>query len=878
MRIKRLFSAFTVLTMLSSIGTLSPSVTASAETSGTVVCLDTTENLDTDNYEDLEYEAEIMDETEAFLTSFSANSEGLSYSYTLTGNTENIDAYLAVYDSENRLKYLSENESSGAAYGDFTGCTPKLMVWGDSQRPAMNAVTEVSEPTIIYYNIDSFDGETFKYYQDGTNKTIRLDTSSLTIRYNGRAVRNNVTLSVEITNDEGNSIHVVKECTPTEALLEWLNPESHNFIYGTIKFIDAGSTGKYNIVDIYDYDTIVANYVPSHSDYSIWDKTMTGNYLILDPNRIDYDFIITKSGSQIETTSISAGDVINYAKSLEDDDYHYTVYDTAKSVKGTITSLNIDDKADDKTVSIDNVEYRITDRFLAYMTKKEHVTLKTGLTITAYLDMFGALEWGTVSTTYYPYAYVIDAAQDGDECYLRMFAPTDGSITSFSSSTSYSVKYYKIADSTKLNSTESSPEEILTHLADNAAAANLDTQIPGADIITTGYNQLVRVLLSGSEITDIVTFDAGYDGCINSDTSKLVRFKAMNTNTKYYVTSSSVKNTSSSSGMTMYSIETTTPLFVIPRDRYDTDSYSLKSAITANSMYSGNAYYIDAYDVDNWKFPACLLVYNTSFKSGKEITYSTAYSLICDEIGQEVDDDGNVADKLYTYNSETIKSAATIAASPENAFSRLGKGDIVLVGSNRDKELDTYMQVQDYDEIKSILSGKPVIVTDYDGNEKYELFNWTAEQEQTEENNWQKYKFDFRYPKAVVTDLDRYWVTGGNYTGIASRAFMCNVLRVIDSHNLIYVTQSGLDESGCVPSDYMEIKISSSTKIIRYDPLEDKFTPYAEGTADTPFAITDLREAEYCGLGCSKILLTYVSGSTAASTATPIANLIVIYQ
>lgn len=822
---------------------------------------------------------------------------GVEDSVTIDCQTSLNPGFIAIDESSTGDEYVIDYTTytkSLASMNDFLGKTVQIYYRKDGNSDDLflididNDIYKNKELSVMYYNVESFDGNTFKYYVDGTNKkeSVRLDTSSLTIRYNGKSIRNSVTIAGTSKNAEGNTTAVSKECTPEEALTEWISPDSDYFIYGTIKFIDTGSTGKYNIVDIYDYDTIVANSVPSSSDYRISDKTVTGNYLILDPDSIDYTFSIMKNNAVIPTTSIAAGDVINYAKSLEDDDCYYTVYATAKSIKGTITSLNIDDKADDKTISIDNVEYRVTDRFIDYMKKKEQVTLETGSSITAYLDMFGSIEWGTInkSTTYYPYAYVIDVAQDGEDYFIKMFAPTNGSITSLSSSTAYSVKSYKIADSPKLNSKKSSPEGIVSQLALNAAAANLDTQISGANIKTTDYNQLVRVQFSGGEIVNIVTFDTANDGNRNSDTSKIVRFQAMNPATKYYVSSSSVKSTAQSSGTTMYSIKTTTPLFVIPKDRNDTASYALKSAITTNSMTSGGTYYVDAYDVDDSKYPACLLIYNSSLKSGTAITHSTAYRLIYDKINQEVED-GDIVNKLYTYNSATTKSSATIAASPNNDFNRLGKGDIVLVGSNGDKELDTYMQAQDYDEIKKILGGELITVTGSDGEEKQERFNWTAEQEQTKENHWQKYKFDFRYPYLnkngdlhEKASLDNYWAPGGNYTGISSRAFMCNVLQVLDAENLIYVTPNGFDDSGNLPSDYIEIKVSSSTKIIRYDSNEDEFTPYAEGTTDTALAVTDLKGAEDYGDGCSKILLTYVSGSTSSSSATPTAKFIVIYQ
>lgn len=98
------------------------------------------------------YIIEDEEETETALTSFSADADGLSYSYTVSGDIENADSYLAVYDSDNRLKYVSRNETAGTAEGDFTGCSPKLMVWDSQQKPLTDVITTVSEP--VDKNVD----------------------------------------------------------------------------------------------------------------------------------------------------------------------------------------------------------------------------------------------------------------------------------------------------------------------------------------------------------------------------------------------------------------------------------------------------------------------------------------------------------------------------------------------------------------------------------------------------------------------------------------------------------------------------------------------------------------------------------------------------
>lgn len=723
-----------------------------------------------------------------------------------------------------------------------------------------------TEVTVNSRDIDSYENGTLRYYTGEESKasTLRFDTSEMTIRYNGRAVSGDVEL-------DGSYY------SPADALGEWLDPNSDNFIYGTVRCINNSSGGRFNVIDIYDYDTIVAYRAPNSTDYKITDKTITGNSLTLDPDSAEYEFTLTKNGSSINVTSIATNDVINYAVSLDGE--FYTAVATNESVNGSITALSIEEDGE-STISIDNTEYPVSERFLSYIENKEQKELRTGMEITAYMDMFGTLEWGTVtsSSTFYPYAYAINYSSEGETYYLRLFAPSNTKTTSFTSSTAYRVKSYQIADKVKLNNRSSSPYEVISTLEETAAAANPDADIPNIKVELTGINQLIKVGFNDeAQITQVITIDTEAEGTQNDDNGTLVRYRMMDPENKYYVSSSSVKE--SSTGSTYYSIRTSTPMFVIPKDRTDYDSYALKSAVTTNSMTSGGTYYLDAYDVDTTRYPSCVLVYNTNFKSGTSITRTTTYRLVADDITEEYDEEeDDIFDMLYTYNSAT--SLSTTPISDEADFSGIEKGDVILYGTDSENFADSYMLVQDYDEIRRVLDGDAITYTDENGEERTETYAWTETQEQTEENNWQLYKFDWRYPKTGVSEpTDEYYQTGGNVTDIFSRAAMFNILQVLPDTNAIYATKSGFDENGNIDdSTYEEIKISSSTKFIRYDSETEEFTPYAEGTEDTTLTLTDLKEALYYGEDCSKVLVTYISSTTSASSTTPTARFIVIYE
>lgn len=778
-------------------------------------------------------------------------------------------------DEEHVIDY-TEYASSITAMTPYLGQTVQIYYRLDDDDKFLveidNETSRNEEFTISSFDIAGYSDLSIKYYPDeGTKtKTIKLDRSDYSVRYNGRAVSEPVNL-------------IDGSYTLEEALELWLDPKSEYFIYGTARIIDSGADGSYNIIDIYDYDTIVALSTPTSPEYKISDKTVAGNSLLLDPDASDYKYTLTRDGSDISPSAIRAGDVLTVAANL---DYDYiTVYDTIGSVSGTITALNTNaDTAEDRTISIDNVKYHVSPRFLEYMKNKEQRTLETGLQITAYTDYLGTLEWGTVtkSTSYYPYAYVVDGNDDGADVYLKLFAPTSTTAATFTSSTSYKVQKLKVQeDSPKLNNKKSSPEAILDALKANAKNLNPDADIAKiSGVKLTGYNQLIKIGFNSSgEIAEVITLNQDMTGDNNEDNNKIVMYKQMDPEAKYYVTSSSIK--ASSTGATYYSLKSTTPMFVIPKDRTKVNDYSLKSAITTNSMSTSSSYYLDAYDLSTTKYPAVLVIYNSNFKSGNAISRSSAYKLLSDNIKQEFDvDDNDTYDMLYTYNSATTVSKTKIGSEYSDLFSDLVKGDVILSGTDSDKLADSVMVAVRFEDIKRKLDGAVTEIKGEDGEEStYELFNWREQQEQTEENNWQKYVYDFRYPKDGQTEAsDNYYVTGGNGTGICSRAFMCNIMQVLTEENKLYVTQDGFDASGTLNEDeYLEIKVSSSTKILRYDADEEEFTPYVKGSDSTALKVEDLKGSENYGINCSKVLITYVSSGTGTSSTSPTAKFIVIY-
>lgn len=754
---------------------------------------------------------------------------------------------MAVKDSLTGEEYIidfAEHEITAAQLIEKLGSTVQVYYrkdklsddkWLVELSDEIHANTEI---TINASQITEFNGNTLKYRKTGekNSETIKLDTSNLSIRYNGRAVTATDTFN-------GNTF-------PT-ALNDLFDPSSDNFMYGTIRFVANDSASAFSMIDIYNYETIVAQRALQTTDYRVIDKLVASETLTLNPDTSEYTFTLTRNGNEVEPTKIAANDVVNYAKSL--DGSFITVKVSSNSVSGKIDSLN----TTKQTFAINGTTYTYSDYFENYLTTKEQRTLAPDIQVKAYTDSFGTVQWGSVtsSESYYPYAYVINAFSEAEDYYLQLFAPSSTNVKSLTSSTTYKVKTAKIAENAKLNGSKKTPGGIANALATSKYTPDISESDDSYDEYTTAYNQFIRVGFNSSgEIDNVITVSST-TGVENTDASQLIRYSDAGT---YTVNSNSVKDGST----TLYSIKSSTPLFVIPSDRSNTNGYALKNAISSSSMTAGSSYFIEAYDLNSSKYPTYMAIYDSAIQSGTPIAYTSTFKLLAKDIEQEVDTEiDEVFDMLRTFNSTTTVSNLKISNDATDDFSQLEQGDVILNGLDSDNYANKYWLVMDYTEISNVLAG-----TTYD---------WTEEtDEQSAANHYQKYVFDFRYPKDTVSDLDKYFRTSNNSTGILSRVAMFNVLQVLPEENLLYLTKEGFDADGNpTATSYETIAVSDKTKILRYDSDTDEYTPYVADTT-TELTINDILDAENYGLSCSKIMLHYYS----ESSGTPAAKFIVIYE
>ena len=760
--------------------------------------------------------------------------------------------------------------------------TPMLMIIDDES-------TNNTDYEIRYKNIISFKGDTLEYYvgeNSSNSKKLRFSKDDINILYNGKVVREDQTYEVskQYLNDEG----IIQTTTETfsfdEALSEWLDPDSDYFIYGDVTLIDRESDGYINDILINDYNEMVVYRRPVESDYRVTDKLITGNYITLDPNSLDYTFTIVKNGSQIPTTSLAADDILLYARSLDGEMYSCIVEST--TVKGKVTSID----ETDEEIYIDNQLYNLGEMCKKYIsTNQDGKILTTGQTGTFYVDKYNTVVYGVIEEEKSkPYAYITNAyaSEDNSSYYIAAFLP--------STSTSGAVNY-KLKDKVTVNGERMSDGEAIDYLSDLSVNAindstnyycnnDVNNASKKSAIYGSGTTKLtdasmpVRIELNSSnEVTSIVTITTdpsayNEDGTTaitsNEDSSKIVRCKDL---TQYNYTSSSF----TLSNKSQFQINSSTAIIYVPGDRTDKSKFAKKAT---SSFTSTEKYYVEAYDINSSKVAGLVILYGQT-GSNTEVTKATDFSIVADQ-PQKVYDEENAEDRLsFSVYAGTSSTPRKWTAAKNSEFSDVEPGDVILFGYDQDRYAQGRIDVIRYSDIAEILEGRVVevadetIITDedeetVDGSSHEEIYNWT---EAPDDETVQTQKFNYRYPKANNKANPFYETYTSATLGTIpySRACMYNVYQIQEENNKLFVTQGGfaVNDSGKPENvlydtdNYEEITISSSTRIIRMDrDGRVKFSPNVEGT-ETTMTYRDLKAAQNYGADCSKILVCSRAGS-----------------
>ena len=726
--------------------------------------------------------------------------------------------------------------------------------------------TKNETKTVSYKKFAGCAGMAFKYTDGPSTKTLRIKDDA-TIIYNGQAVSDfPVTVTARYKDTTGASDQTVNN--KSDLLSLWLGTNDEYCIRGDVQFTDAGADGTMDIVSINDYKVLLAYKAPTTSDYRLQNKLKTGDGINLDPNNINQKTYIEKNGKEIAATSIRANDVVSYTVSL--DGSIVNVYVVDEKVTGTVSSIN----ETEKLITIANNEYDLGEDCVKYIADNGGRQLTTGVEGTFYLDKLGTVIYGTIKDVQAsPYAYITNVTTDDIEstAYVNVFMP--------SVSTSSTVTY-SLAEKVRFNDGRTDDyNDVADKLSKIAESTNPDKNATG--LYTTGvpqnidYSQPVRLKVdtAAKQITEIYTVDTTTSEQ-NEDPTKLSRYKELK---KYYYTGSNFKTSSSSS--VDFAVNSKTTVLYVPRDRSDRSGYAKKTI--SNAFSSDNYYWVEAYDVNKSNVASLVILYGDT-GSLNEITSKSDYAIVAKRAEDKYDAANDTTTSLISVYAGATTATKEWTALNKSEFADVQPGDVIQFAYDDDNKIQGRKNIIKFSDVQSVLNDTTGKTVAYDDETRTEIYNWNEEITQTAPE-YQKYMFDYRYPKENLTGpVDNYYV---EYTSSVlgkvpmSRVCIYNVYQLVEDANgtinKMYLTKEGFDAStGELRSadkiSYDEVTVSSNTRFIRMEnsPSGITFNAYAP---DTTEAITarDLKDAQHYGSECSKVMVTSRYGGALLITVLP---------
>lgn len=659
-----------------------------------------------------------------------------------------------------------------------------------------NLTTEIS-----YIDITEYNNGKIKYYNEtGKRDDIDFDTDDITLFYNKKAV----------------------DAKDVDTKLDkWLAPSSKDFIYGNVVLTDSGADGTIDMVEIMDYDYLVALRAPSSSDYTVTNKmkfkaeTDPGRVIesvILNPDKKTPVFTISdEKGASMQTTGIKANSVVLVAES--EDSKSITVKVSTKTIDGEITSYT----ASDNEIQISGDDYYITDECVTYLAE-QGTPIESGKKGKFYIDAFGNVAYAAlnVNTESVVTAYLVTAAydEDTDTGSLRVFVPGTGYRT------------YTMNKKVKYNNDNPGHETIVENLRLNAD--NFDSKDDYRNETNSNANQLIKMELENGEVISVKSINTADTPGTTTDMSGLKLYTAKPLKYKY-----SQNTFTTTDGATKFYTNSSTLFIYVPTDRTKTSSYAKR---TVSSFDRTSAYVLDVLNVNDSKMAEVVVIYGSTAEN--KVVGSTPVSVLASNPADYAEG-GEVTKKLELYTSNNTLVDLVVDDTYTSVAEKMQVGDIFryvktnegLVGHIEEPGTDERHGIA-YADIKAALEAK--------------TYDWTDK----------KFYFETSYQRQDSSGLPY------------ASAYMYNVVSVADDGASILVTQEGFTEGK--PSDNTTlVQLNDSTKFVKLSDNGKKLLAKDE-ESEVEVTYEDLKAAEFDGEKCSKVAVIFHNGDYA--------KLIVIYE
>lgn len=223
--------------------------------------------------------------------------------------------------------------------------------------------SKMAELMIKSEDIEKFEGlgDKLTYFEGDRRKTVKIASDAVVIR-NGAVVTENVDTAFDIKN-------------------------------GEMKLVDGDNNGLYEIVIIYDYETIVVNSFNQEKGQLI---DAIDHQLIIDISGCNYISVFSEKGEQLDLSAITKNSVVDIAYS----DSHAFIYVNSNNFEGKISGIS--DK--DKELKIDGVSYKYLQK--AY----ERYQMKVSYTGLFKTNRFGEIAYFELKGSNALPGYVLNAA------------------------------------------------------------------------------------------------------------------------------------------------------------------------------------------------------------------------------------------------------------------------------------------------------------------------------------------------------------------------------------------------------------------------------------------------------------------------------------
>lgn len=547
-------------------------------------------------------------------------------------------------------EYLSQNITY--YYKENRGSTSEVL-----------AVTyDASNSENVEYDADKIESVTGFDEGNGIIKiegvTKKKDCSEAQIIYNGKAVTAEDYLEAKAASS-GDAVRFGEDFN------EFLTPE-----VGKIRFVDDGKDGKYDVVFIDSYETMV---VTNASEERLQGKVSaaTDTDTIKEVKTISIDLNddeertinVDRNGTAVKLRNLKKNDVASIKRSLDN-----TVVDivvTGESITGSATGMS--QRYNESTVTVSGTKYDVANVAVA--------DLRTGSQSIFYFDMFDRIAYVESSTagrlqTGEKYGWLLRSYTEDNGKYYVEIISEDGSTKGFETDTRLDYWAPKTTEPETVSSAAKVQETIDTLLSDNTNFETVNDATPSKQNPNPLPVKLVKYKVNSSnKLTRLYC-------AVSKSTLKKAGIDLDNSNA-VIVDTTSKKGSTLVGGMTGgYTIVDDGLQVEVPdavADMSDAENYKMAKIVASvyNVRESGPAFDYLVAEMTGTT-PAIIIKYaanpNNAVNVGDMDTAANNPAMIVDEIALGVDDEDNT---VYTISGYSGGAEVSITTNSTSAFAEI---------------------------------------------------------------------------------------------------------------------------------------------------------------------------------------------------------------